>query len=95
MIGDKTSGKSPLPRVEHREPARPPALGFGKCGTCNAPVGGSVTSKFVTHVTCSLCKRPTCLVCMRLRRARPICKGCDEASQKKESAEEEHVEDAE
>jgi hypothetical protein len=85
MLGDKTEGK----QGTRAEPAtRPVSLPFGKCGTCNAPVGGPITSRFVTHVTCSLCRRPTCLVCMRLRRSRPICKACEGASKKQDEPEE-------
>jgi hypothetical protein len=82
MLGDKPTGK---PEVQSE--VRPPLvkLEFGKCGSCNAPVGGPITSRFVTHVTCSLCRRPTCLVCMRMRRSRPICKACEAGSKKQET----------
>jgi hypothetical protein len=90
MQADRVSGKGePKP-----EPQKSFTVPFGKCGSCNAPVGGSITSRFVTHVTCSMCRRPTCLVCMRLRRSRPICKAC-EGSSKKHEEEPEHADVAE
>ncbi|HLF07507.1 MAG TPA: hypothetical protein VI893_10125 [Thermoplasmata archaeon] len=87
--------KSPEKLQPKVETPRSYTVPFGKCGSCNAQVGGAITSRFVTHVTCSMCRKPTCLVCMRLRRSRPICKACEGGSKKHEDEGEaaEHLEE--